>query len=63
MTRQQGTPRKRLFIALMGLTCVVLVGIILLAWWIPSKGLANIHPDLPRLVGLVVLILSGIAIL
>lgn len=63
MTRQQGTPRKRLFIALMGLTCVVLVGIILLAWWIPSKGLANIHPDLPSLVGLVVLILSGIAIL
>lgn len=63
MTSQQGTPRKRLFIALMGLTCVVLVGIILLAWWIPSKGLANIHPDLPRLVGLVVLILSGIAIL
>lgn len=63
MIRQQGTPRKRLFIALMGLTCVVLVGIILLAWWIPSKGLANIHPDLPRIVGLVVLILSGIAIL
>ena len=63
MTRQAGTPRKRLFIALMGLTCVVLVGVILLAWWIPSKGLANIHPDLPRIVGLVVLVLSGIAIL
>lgn len=47
----------------MGLTCVVLVGVILLAWWIPSKGLANIHPDLPRIVGLVVLVLSGIAIL
>ena len=63
MTRQAGTPRKRLFIALMGLTCIVLVGVILLAWWIPSKGLANIHPDLPRIVGLVVLVLSGIAIL
>jgi len=56
-------PRKRLFIALMGLTCVVLVGLIFLAWWIPSRGLANIHPDLPRIVGLVVLALSGIAIL
>jgi uncharacterized protein len=56
-------PRKRLFIALMGLTCIVLVGLIFLAWWIPSRGLANIHPDLPRIVGLVVLALSGTAIL
>jgi len=39
------------------------VGLIFLAWWIPSRGLANIHPDLPRIVGLVVLALSGIAIL
>jgi len=56
-------PRKRLFIALMGLTCIVLVGLIFLAWWVPSRGLANIHPELPRIVGLVVLVLSGIAIL
>ena len=60
---QTAAPRKRLFIALMGLTCIVLVVAIFLAWWIPSRGLANIHPDLPRMVGLVVLILSGIAIL
>ncbi len=60
---QTAAPRKRLFIALMGLTCVVLVGAIFLAWWIPSRGLANIHPDLPRIVGLVVLALSGFAIL
>lgn len=66
MTELQETtaaPRKRLFIALMGLTCIVLVGLIFLAWWIPSRGLANIHPDLPRIVGLVVLALSGIAIM
>ena len=66
MTELQETtaaPRKRLFIALMGLTCIVLVGLIFLAWWIPSRGLANIHPDLPRIVGLVVLALSGTAIL
>lgn len=56
-------PRKRLFIALMGLTCVALVLLIFLAWWVPSRGLANIHPDLPRLVGLVMLVLSGTAIL
>ncbi len=60
---QTAAPRKRLFIALMGLTCIVLVVVIFLAWWIPSRGLANIHPDLPRIVGLVVLALSGIAIL
>jgi len=56
-------PRKRLFIALMGLTCIVLVVLIFLAWWIPSRGLANIHPGLPRLAGLIVLALSGMAIL
>ncbi len=56
-------PRKRLFIALMGLTCIVLVLLIFLAWWIPSRGLANINPNLPRIVGLVVLVLSCTAIL
>lgn len=55
-------PRKRLFIALMGLTCIALVVAIFLAWWVPSRGLSNIHPELPRIVGLVMLILSGIAI-
>lgn len=63
LQEQTAAPRKRLFIALMGFTCVVLVVLIFLAWWIPSRGLANIHPDLPRMVGLVVLVLSGIAIL
>jgi hypothetical protein len=60
---QTSAPRKRLFIALMGLTCLALVGIIFLAWWVPSRGLANIHPDLPRIIGLIMLVLSGIAIL
>lgn len=60
---QTAAPRKRLFITLMGFTCVVLVLLIFLAWWVPSRGLANIHPDLPRLAGLAVLILSGTAIL
>lgn len=47
----------------MGFTCLVLVGLIFLAWWIPSKGLENIHPSLPRYAGMLMVILSGIAIL
>jgi len=56
-------PRKRLFITLMGLTCLILVGLIFLAWWVPNRGLANIHPNLPHIVGIVMAVLSGAAIL
>lgn len=56
-------PRKRLFISLMGLTCLLLVALIFLAWWIPNRGLANIHPDLPNIVGVAMAVLSGLAIL
>ena len=56
-------PRKRLFITLMGITCLILVGMIFLAWWVPNRGLANIHPNLPNIVGIVVAVLSGVAIL
>jgi len=56
-------PRKRLFVALMGVTCLLIVGGIYLLWWVPTRGLANIHPDLPRIVGLVFGILSGTALL
>lgn len=56
-------PRKRLFVALMGVTCLLIVGVIYLLWWIPTRGLANIHPDLPRIAGLVFGTLSGIALL
>jgi hypothetical protein len=56
-------PRKRLFVALMGVTCLLIVGVIYLLWWIPTRGLANIHPDLPRIVGLVFGALSGVALL
>jgi uncharacterized protein len=56
-------PRKRLFITLMGITCLILVGLIFLAWWVPNRGLANIHPNLPNIVGIIVAVLSGIAIL
>src|SRR5512140_1228962 len=55
-------PRKRLFVALMGVTCLLIVMLIYLGWWIPTKGLANIHPALPGYVGFVFAILSGLAI-
>jgi len=56
-------PRKRLFVVLMGVTCLLIVGFIYLMWWIPTKGLANFHPDLPRIVGLVFATLSLMAVL
>ena len=56
-------PRKRLFVALMGVTCLLIVGVIYLLWWIPTRGLANIHPDLPRIIGLVFGALSGLALM
>ena len=59
----QKPPQKRLFVALMGVTCIIVVGLIYLGWWIPTKGLANIHPGLPRLVGMLFAVLSGIALL
>jgi hypothetical protein len=56
-------PRKRLFVALMGVTCLLIVGVIYLLWWVPTKGLANIHPELPRLAGLLLGAMSGFAVL
>jgi hypothetical protein len=47
----------------MGVTCLLIVGGIYLLWWVPNRGLANIHPDLPRIVGLIFGALSGMALL
>ena len=47
----------------MGVTCLLIVGIIYLGWWVPTKGLANIHPDLPGYVGFTFALLSGLAII
>jgi hypothetical protein len=46
----------------MGATCLIVVAVIFLAWWIPNRGLANIHPNLPHIVGIVMVVLSGAAI-
>ena len=56
-------PRKRLFVALMGVTCLLIVGMIYLMWWIPTKGLANFHPDLPQVAGLIFAALSLLAVI
>jgi hypothetical protein len=56
-------PRKRLFVTLMGITCLIVVAAIFLVWWIPNRGLANIHPNLPHIVGIIMMALSGAAIL
>ena len=47
----------------MGITCLIVVAVIFLAWWIPNRGLANIHPNLPHIVGIIMAVLSGMAIL
>lgn len=54
--------RKRLFVALMGFTCVLIIVFAYLCWWIPTKGLTNIHPDLPNIAGLIFAVLSGVAL-
>jgi hypothetical protein len=55
-------PRKRLFISLMGLTCVLIIAVIYLLWLVPTIGLSNIHPNLPKIVGAISLIIAGIAL-
>lgn len=57
------TPQKRLFIILMGVTCLLIVGGIYLLWWVPTTGLANIHPSLPRVSGIIFGGLSLLALL
>lgn len=47
----------------MGVTCLLVVGIVFLAWWIPNRGLANIHPNLPHIVGIAMVAVSGAAII
>jgi hypothetical protein len=43
-------PRKRVFIALLLVSCVVMVGLAFLLWWVPYVGFSNIHPSLPVIV-------------
>jgi hypothetical protein len=42
-------PKKRIFIGLLVVTCLILFLFIFLLWYIPVVGLKNIHPSLPFL--------------
>jgi hypothetical protein len=55
-------PKKRVFIFLLLVSCVVLVGLAFLLWWVPYVGLTNIHPSLPLLlaIALACLVLFGL---
>jgi hypothetical protein len=60
----ENQPKKRIFIGLLVLTCLILFFLIFLLWYVPMVGLGNIHPSLPfifslALAVLVFLMLSG----
>lgn len=57
-------PQKRIFVGLLVFTCIILLFLILLLWYVPMVGLRNIHPSLPpifsfALAFLVFLMISG----
>jgi len=61
-------PRKRLFIGLLTVGCALVLAVAFLLWWVPSVGLANIHPVLPVVFGtalgaLVLVIVGGLSLL
>jgi hypothetical protein len=46
-------PKKRIFIGLLVFTCILLLLLIFLLWYVPMVGLRNIHPSLPLIFSLV----------
>jgi len=50
-------PRKRIFIGLLVITCLILSFFIFLLWYVPLVGLKNIHPSLPLIFSLALAIL------
>ncbi len=61
-TEKFEVPKKGIFIFLLAITCVVMVGLAFLLWWVPYVGLANIHASLPLILGvvLVCIVLYGL---
>ncbi len=55
-------PQIAVFISLLLITSIVLVGLAFVLWWIPFVGLANIHPNLPVILAVILggLVLFGI---
>jgi len=52
-------PRKRVFIFLLLVTCILLLGVAFLLWWVPYVGLANIHVSVPVILAV---LLGGIVL-
>jgi len=50
------TPKKRIFIGLLVLTCLILSFFTFLLWYVPLVGLKNIHSSLPFLYSLILAI-------
>jgi len=46
-------PKKRIFIGLLVISCLLLFFLLFLFWYVPLVGLKNIHPVLPSLFSLV----------
>jgi len=44
-------PRKRIFIAVLSVACLLVLGIAFLLWYVPNVGLSQIHPALPFFFG------------
>ncbi len=61
-------PRKRVFIAVLTVACLLILAAAFLLWYVPNVGLAQIHPALPLLFGAVLgifacVILAGMGLL
>lgn len=52
-------PGKQLFVILMGFTCFLIAGAIMVVWWLEHAGLASIHPYLPKITGIILALTSG----
>ncbi len=49
----QEDTRSKSFIVLLLLSCVTLVGLAFLLWWVPYVGLTHIHPRFPLILGII----------
>ena len=61
-------PQKRIFLGLLMLTCVLFTLLLVILWYVPYVGLANIHQNLPLILGIVfgailTLVFAGMIIL
>jgi hypothetical protein len=61
-------PQKRIFLSLLAVTCLLFTLILAIFWYVPFVGLANLHPELPLILGIIftvllLLVFTGVAIL